>query len=256
MAMNEPNRQVAVLRASVGRLAAIVTPFTADDLRRQAYPTEWTVADVLSHLGSGAVIGERRLAATLTGTEFDNDSAHPIWDEWNAKAPERKAADALVADRSLLDRLASLTAKEQAHRFPMGPIELDFAGYVGLRLNEHALHSWDVAVTFDPAATVSLDAVELVVDTLVMIASFVGKPTGADRMITIATTAPVRHFEIALRADRVTFTPSASTGAPDVELTAEALIRLVYGRLDTDHTPPFAGSDTDLDELRRAFPGV
>jgi hypothetical protein len=47
--------------------------------------------------------------------------------------------------------------------------------------------------------------------------------------------------------------PGAS-GEPDLEIPAEGLIRLVYGRLDPDHTPPIGGS-ADLDALRRVFPG-
>ncbi len=46
-------------------------------------------------------------------------------------------------------------------------------------------------------------------------------------------------------------------GAPDttrLHLPAEALIRLVYGRLDPEHTPAIEG-DADLDALRRTFPG-
>ena len=43
------------LRASADRLAALVEPLTPDELRLSAYPTEWTIAQVLSHLGSGAV---------------------------------------------------------------------------------------------------------------------------------------------------------------------------------------------------------
>jgi hypothetical protein len=40
-------------------------------------------------------------------------------------------------------------------------------------------------------------------------------------------------------------------------LPAEALIRLVYGRLDAAHTPPSVRVENiDLDALRRAFPGV
>jgi hypothetical protein len=42
---------------------------------------------------------------------------------------------------------------------------------------------------------------------------------------------------------------------PDLVLPAEALIRLVYGRLDPEHTPPVGGT-ADLDELRRVFPGA
>jgi hypothetical protein len=38
-------------------------------------------------------------------------------------------------------------------------------------------------------------------------------------------------------------------------LPAEALIRLVYGRLDPDHTPAVKGDPDVLDRLRRVFPG-
>ena len=39
---------------------------------------------------------------------------------------------------------------------------------------------------------------------------------------------------------------------------AEAFLRLVYGRLDPDHTPAvdLDAADVTLDELRRTFPGV
>ena len=38
-------------------------------------------------------------------------------------------------------------------RFAMGPMELDLLTFLGMRLNEHSLHTWDVAVTFDASAT-------------------------------------------------------------------------------------------------------
>jgi hypothetical protein len=42
-----------------------------------------------------------------------------------------------------------------------------------------------------------------------------------------------------------------------LELPAEALLRLVVGRLDAAHTPPVALSagHVTLDDLRRVFPG-
>ena len=42
--------------------------------------------------------------------------------------------------------------------------------------------------------------------------------------------------------------------APDLVLPAEAFVRLVYGRLDPDHTPAVRGT-ADLAELRAVFPG-
>ncbi len=40
-----------------------------------------------------------------------------------------------------------------------------------------------------------------------------------------------------------------------IELPAEALARLLYGRLDLAHTPAGAAEGTDLDRLRAVFPG-
>ena len=70
-----------------------------------------------------------------------------------------------------------------------------------------------------------------------------------------ASIVGTRHVAIALSPDAITFTTTDPT-APDLEFPAEALIRLVYGRLDPDHAPPTDGSQPDLDELRRAFLGA
>ncbi|MFC7725471.1 maleylpyruvate isomerase N-terminal domain-containing protein [Nocardioides sp. GCM10028917] len=49
------------LRGSIDRLRELADRFDDDTLTQPAYPSEWSVADVLSHLGSGAVITTRRL---------------------------------------------------------------------------------------------------------------------------------------------------------------------------------------------------
>jgi hypothetical protein len=61
----------------------------------------------------------------------------------------------------------------------------------------------------------------------------------------------------------VEFTPEGAilassanpTARSDVELTAEAFARLVYGRLDPIHTPAFDGDPAVLDGLRATYPG-
>jgi hypothetical protein len=42
---------------------------------------------------------------------------------------------------------------------------------------------------------------------------------------------------------------------PALRLPAEAVVRLVYGRLDPAHTPPVGSQEVDLDDLRPIFPG-
>ena len=248
--------QVDALRASATRLRHIVEPLSADQLRAPAYPTEWSIADVLSHIGSGAVVMQLRLEAALAGPDLADDFAQRIWDEWNAKSPGEKRADALIADRTLLDRVESLTEEQRARfGFTMGPIQVDLARFLGLRLNEHAVHTWDIEVALEPDATVAPDAARLVVDDLGLIAQYTGKPTGIEHDLHVRATDPARDFTLSLGREKVSLTPCQDAHAPDLELPAEAFIRLVYGRLDPDHTPPIKGR-ADLDELRRAFPGV
>lgn len=143
---------------------------------------------MLSHLGSGAVITQMRLDA---GLDADTDAVRAVWDDWNTKTPEDQARDAQHADRSLLERLDSLTpAQRRRFRSTLGPLELDLAAFVGLRLNEHILHTWDIAVTFDHDATLPAEATPHLLDNLALIARFAGRPTSHDRPITIRTLDP------------------------------------------------------------------
>ena len=176
------------LRRSVERLQTIAQDLTDDELVGQAYPSEWTIADVLSHLGSGAVISQRRLAHVLAGTDTPDDFAQGVWDDWNAKTPAAQRTDALAADAAFLDALEALTPDQRDRfEFSMGPIAVDFDGYVGLRLNEHALHTWDIDVAMDPTATIPTDIANQVAGNLDLIARFTAKPTGDTQTVTVVT---------------------------------------------------------------------
>jgi uncharacterized protein (TIGR03083 family) len=248
--------QLEVLQASVSHLASVVGGLPPAQLTAPAYPTNWTVADVLSHLGSGAVISRRRFEDGTARKETPSDFAKSVWAEWDAKSAEAKAADFLVADAAFIDLLWSSTDDDRARfRSALGPMTLDFAGFVGMRLNEHALHSWDVEVAFEPGAALAPASTEVVVDNLQLIAQFVAKPAGAPRRVTVLTTGPRRGFTLDIGADAVSLEPGGPVGAPDLELPAEAFIRLVYGRLDPGHTPPTKGL-ADLGQLRKVFPGL
>jgi len=249
--------RLAALHDSVDHLAELVSGLGPDQLTASAYPTEWTVADTLSHMGSGAVILRRRLDDILAGVETPDDAAPSVWDEWNAKSPVDQAADALVTDRALLERLEGLSsADRERFEFSLGPRTFDFDGFVQLRLNEHALHTWDIEVGLDPVATVTAGSTVYVVDNLEMWASFTSKPTGSERTVTVETSDPSRSFTVTLGADQVTLAEGETSAAVDVALPAEAFVRLVYGRLDPAHTPEVRDDGSALDDLRRAFPGA
>ena len=197
--------ELHALRSSAERLRRLVEPLAPDDLDEPAYPSEWSIADVLSHIGSGAVIMQRRLEEGLAGRTLPDDFSPPVWDEWNAKSSEDKAASALVADDAFIDRLEALTADERARfSFSLGPFTFDTTGLVSLRLNEHTLHTWDIEVARDGAATLPPEGVSLVIDNLDLIGGFTARPDGGDlRTITIQTRDPARRFTVDIAQDAV-----------------------------------------------------
>jgi hypothetical protein len=76
----------------------------------------------------------------------------------------------------------------------------------------------------------------------------------------VHTSTPDRRLRLEVTVQGAQLTPTApDQPAESVVLTlpGEAFVRLVYGRLDTDHTPPTVqATGIDLDALRHAFPGL
>ena len=252
---------LAALQTSVIRLHRLVEALDEAQLVAPAYPSEWSVADVMSHLGSGAVIMQRRVEDGLAGRDLPDDFAPSVWDEWNAKSPLDKAIDGLSVDDALVERFAGLTDAERAGlAVSLGPLTLDATALVTVRLNEHVLHTWDIEVARQPDATLPDNVVALVVDNLELIGRFTARPDGGDpQRIVVQTTAPEREFIIEIGRDGVTFAPADESAhnesTAEIESPAEAFIRLVYGRLDPDHTPAVKGDAAVLDRLRAVFPG-
>src|ERR1700678_337201 len=152
---NSPAPWISALRHSHDRLRAAVEPLDLSQLEQLSYASEWSIAQVLSHLGSQAEIFGLFVNAGLSGSEPPGQDAFaPIWDVWNAKSPQAQASDALDADQATLARFESMDADEQARfRLSMFGMELDTAGVARMRLGEHAMHTWDVVVALDPRET-------------------------------------------------------------------------------------------------------
>jgi len=259
---SDPRTWIAALRNSHERLVGLLQELTPEQVRGESYCSDWTMAQVLAHLGSGAEIALMMLPGALGEGELAAaDSFPPVWDVWNAKTPEQQAADAPIADERHIEALEALS-DEQLSRIslPFFGMDLDAVGLIRLRLGEHAMHTWDIAVQLDPAASVSPDAVDLLIDNVPQfLAPRLGKPQDEPFGIRIVTTYPDRDYLLAT-ADTVIMTewPEGGTDVPvgEVTMPAEALLRLAYGRLDREHTPAsVTGDPTDLSKLRAVFPG-
>jgi hypothetical protein len=98
---DDPTPWIEQLHASSQRMAEEVAGLRPDG---PTACTEWTVGQLLSHLGSQAEILTLFLDAGLSGTEAPGpDAFAPIWDAWNAKPSDVQVADGLAADRALLE---------------------------------------------------------------------------------------------------------------------------------------------------------
>jgi len=253
---------IAALRGSQQRLAALVGSLTPEQLHAPSYAADWTIAQVLAHIGAQAEIAQQALAAALSGREpFGPDGFRAIKAIWDARDPGQQAVECMVNDREHVRRLEQVTDDQLAGiRVKILGTEYDAVGLVWLRLGEHALHSWDIAVSLDPAALVDPQSVALLVDWIPHVAACGGKPPGVPYRARIQAAAPEREFLLDVtEAISVSAVRPGAAGddIPALRMPAEALLRLVYGRLDPGHTPPVQvpSGRVELDRLRQTFPG-
>ncbi|MER5321971.1 maleylpyruvate isomerase family mycothiol-dependent enzyme [Streptosporangium roseum] len=263
------DRTIAALRTNHDDLSASVGGMSADDLARPSGAAEWTVAQVLSHLGSGAEIGLAVLRAALAGQDAPGqDFNESVWSRWNARGSREQADDFLKANAELVAAYESLdpgTRERLEVRLGFLPTPADVTLIAGMRLNEAALHTWDVKVAFDPRATVAPDAVEALTDLhagpLDFMVGFIGKPDALDRRqatLRVETSEPERVLGLTL-GETVGFSQVPDPADVVLSAPAEAWLRLLTGRLDPAHTPAsvtVTGDGVTLDDLRRVFPGL
>jgi uncharacterized protein (TIGR03083 family) len=251
-----PLGTIDVIRRAQDRFAGTLAGLPPEQVTAPSYDDEWSIADVASHLGSQAEIFGLFVEAGLEGTEPpDHDAFVRIWDRWNAKPPTEQVVDSLAANEALVARIEQLPAGDRdAFTVEMFGGRRNLDSLAAMRLSEHAVHTWDIAVALDPDATVAPEAVELLVDQLPGTASR-GRTVPGAAPVVVATSDPARTYRVTFEPD-LSVQPADGIAAADLTLPAEAFVRLVYGRLDPAHTPASVSGDTArLADLRKAFPG-
>jgi uncharacterized protein (TIGR03083 family) len=253
------DRIISSLQSEHDQLTELVARLDDDQLTAPSGAAGWTVADVLSHLGSGAEIMQPRLEAAVAGVPAPETDNQAIWDRWNGLSPRDQAVGFVETDGRLLGLVLGLTPEQRAAtRIDLGflPEPVPLTVSAGMRLNEVALHSWDVRVGVDGEATVDAETAELVLELfstdLGFLLGFSGKAEtlGEPAEVAIGEYALIVDSGVSVRAGRTA--PTATFDGPP-----EAVIRLIAGRLGPEHTPGGVRvtGNVSLDDLRGVFPG-
>jgi uncharacterized protein (TIGR03083 family) len=257
----ETRALIASLRTLHDDLAAFVVKLTPDQLREGSYDTEWSVADVLSHLGSGSELSLLRLHPEQEDSPTPEQSAQ-VWAKWDARTPEQQAAEAMLVEEKFVSTVEGLDAGAlHVLQRDLGGFELDPRQALRLRVSEQAMHSWDIFVMFDDNAVLPEAGVPGLLDVLPLTLRWAAQPHDDLLRVRVRTTEPERDYVLELDPGSThvrSVDDSTDTTGVDGELMlpAEALLRLAYGRLDPRHTPPYkATDDTLLDRLRAIFRG-
>lgn len=256
----QANRAIEALRSGHDELVAHVEKLSMDELDLRSGAEGWTVAQVLSHLGSGAAIMLAHIDAAEAGTLVPDDFNQDVWDRWNAMSPAEQRVTFVAGNAAFVGRFQDFDEfqlNDLRIDLPFLPEPADVGRVATLRLGEFTHHSWDVRVAADQAATLAPEAVPLLLDGLDWFFPFTTRPDEIDKstLLKVELSDPERTFGLRI-GDAVTLDdPEGADGT--LTLPAEAWVRLTAGRLRPEHTPPgveITGS-LGLDDLRRLFPG-
>jgi uncharacterized protein (TIGR03083 family) len=256
------DRVIAALRSNHDQLAGLVPSLGEDQLTGGSGAAEWSAAQVLSHLGSGAEIGLATYRAAQAGEDPPAaDFNETVWARWNAMTPREQADGFVEHNARLVAHLESLTAEQrEALQVRLGflPFPLPLAGVAGMRLSEAAQHTWDLRVAADPAAGLDPVAADLLVELyagpLGFLLGFIAK---ADQLAGPARVrVPAAGVDLVI-GESTGLVPLEGDADATLDAPAEALMRLLAGRLGPAYTPgdvTVTGAVT-LEDLRRVFPG-
>jgi uncharacterized protein (TIGR03083 family) len=248
---------IAALRSGHDRLVAALPEL---DLGGPLAASEWTVAQVLSHLGSGAEISRAAVERALAGGGAAPEDFNPgVWARWDAMSPADQRDGFVAANELLVERYESLDAGQRAGlRVDLGflPAPVSVADAGRLRLSEFTLHAWDVR----PGGALAAEAVPLLLDAFAPMLGWIAKPGALPGRVVLAVSLsdPGAEYALTLAPEGVALVEGAPS-SPDGEVRApaEAWLRLLTGRLAPERTPAgvSVSGPVSLDDLRRVFPG-
>ena len=241
---------VALLRSESDALAEFLGSLDDEGWARQSACDAWTVADAASHIAQGSQGSSVAIARASNGDpsppegsrllETGDRASEPTAERAIAFRTGKTASELLQAYLEGADVLVQTALelrpedweKPSFHRRGIIPIHEN----VTRRIQEIAIHGWDIRSAFDPAAEIS----EAGAQEIATVAHrwlgvcFVPLEGGANARFRFAVSGPNPFSEdVVLEGDGFRIEP-AGDAAPDVTFRANtsAYVLLVYGRLD------------------------
>lgn len=249
---------LAAVHDSSRTLRELVAGLTEPQLNAPSYAGDWSVAQVLSHLGSAAEIGTVLLQRGMAGDDSapTPQDTGPVWERWNALAATEQRAQWIQADTTHRDTLR--TVVEKPVRVPYFAGLLTVKDYAGYRLSEQSLHGWDVAVALESTAAIAPAEVSLLWQRLDLVATRFRAPDAlarlSPRQIAVHTSSPNRTYCLTLGTELHLLPCEAADPSAVLRGSAEAVLRLVYGRhRDTDDVT--VDGALTLADMQALFPG-
>ena len=247
-----PNMQetIALLRSESDALAEFLASLDTVGWGRQSACDAWTVADAAAHIAQGSQGSSVALVRARSGDpsppegsrllEAGDRASEPTAERAIAFSAGKEASELLQAYRDGADLLVHTVTELQPedwekpsfHRRGIIPVHEN----VTRRIQEIAIHGWDIRSAFDPASEIS----EAGAQEIATVAHrwlgvcFVPLDGGPSARFRFEVSGPNPFSEdVVLDGDSFRFEP-AGDNAPDVTFRANtsAYVLLVYGRLD------------------------
>ena len=249
--MSQVNERINVAKALASNIRNFAAGLSPEQLAAPSACSDWQVIDVVSHLIGGA---ERQLQSMRRGRAGDSGPPEGFV---RLETTELSTTNA-QRDIERRERLGNgvLDAFDQSHEElyqeldALGPDgwqtlcwhirrgAMPAAEYVDLRIQELAIHDWDIRSAFDPEAGLSPDSLPALLD---MSSSWLGmcfRPgPGLDESIVYrfelsgVPSGATADLVITVAGDRFDFSPGASADSVvSVSCAATDYLLLTYGR--------------------------
>jgi hypothetical protein len=108
----------AALRLVHDNYARLLSDLDAESIRGPSYCDGWSIAQVASHIGSGAELGQDWLRAAIEhGEPMAREEMPAVWDKWDAWSPDEQVSQSVASDAALVAAYegASPEDLDQAH---------------------------------------------------------------------------------------------------------------------------------------------